>query len=452
MICYSFEQANMNWHSVKLQTLRAWRLLIVKQKLRIKSFSAVLQKFLSRTQREGFSAIFEMSSLHTKINILISSLKIRYGINKVTIYSNGSLEMLRVIFGNHSIELEMQAVKHLKNDMLEGILLLHFQRLRMIRDKNKQAFDSLYKISYNKAMIKRISKIVSTSKLQYIFNKIMKSGANRIMSLSSDNNLDNDAKYIQTSFMSKEKPLFPSHVPISSMLTGFMKLQRISTKPYTEGFHRLLVNWRRANERIRSRAMQGNRILQSFQMNLIKEGFSNLTTSHSSGLVIHHDYLKERIINEIRPEYIEKLTQEFTVLLEGILSRRLRNDMNHFWARLRIPTEPFLQAKKAAEILERLFHKKRIAIKASTFKTLIATDIKPPRLINIDPEKLEYFIDILQQMIFEKQAVGLYSIKSFVIQYEVLNVEEVGGKGTSGNLLDMANLLLPEGLGSGGRS
>ena len=197
----------------------------------------------------------------------------------------------------------------------------------------------------------------------------------------------------------------------------------------------------------------GFRLLNGLITRVLQNTFNGMKVANSSGMLVHNEYLEQKI-EKFKPEKAKKITQNLNNIILGTAKRNLLSAQSHFLTRIMDTAFCINTNMRAEKILKNFFEKKKFILKGQAMKQMnrqegkvLQKKKKPP----IDEENVPIFVDIIKQFFDERKAIGFASTKAFVIQYEVLNVEEVDNGQAGEYLLSAVSNMLPQNvLGTGG--
>lgn len=209
----------------------------------------------------------------------------------------------------------------------------------------------------------------------------------------------------------------------AAVAAGVEKLKRlINRKP--NQFIRKINNTKERSKNLeqkRREIFSGGLILLNISRNYKNWSFNKIRNAYHSGLLMHNDYLSRKL-NEIKIEYMKKLVQEATYVLEGTIERHRRNDANFFMIRLLNPNLILNRTNFALRIIKHLMKMKRFMnIKKAFEKLKVVEKKKKP----IDLGLVEEFVDALSYLFNNRKSEAFGSIQSYVMEFEVLKIEEV---------------------------
>lgn len=228
----------------------------------------------------------------------------------------------------------------------------------------------------------------------------------------------------------------------AAVIAGLQKLKNIMNRKPNDFIRR--INHIGDNEvdqaQKKREILLGGNALMSIIKNYKNWSFNKIRTAYHSGLLMHNDYLTRKL-KEIKIEYIKKLIQEATFVLEGTFKRHRRNDANHFLIRLLNPNTILNKILRGDKILRQLIKINKFMNLKRAFEKLKITEEKKAA---IDPSLLDQFSDILGYFFNNRKSEAFSSIQSYVMEFEVLRIEEVSNSmimnqgEQASNLLDNA--------------
>lgn len=167
---------------------------------------------------------------------------------------------------------------------------------------------------------------------------------------------------------------------------------------------------------------EGNKILRNFRNNLKNWAHCKLKQAYHSGLLMHNEFLTRKLF-ETKKEYSQKCIQEASQIAGGTFKRHLRNNMNHFLIRLMNKDHILNRIILGDKRLRHTINHNQLINKKKAFQALkIPKKKTKPKL---DPEVVEEFIDSLKYIFDNRKSQGFGSIQSYVMEFEVLKIEEI---------------------------
>ena len=168
---------------------------------------------------------------------------------------------------------------------------------------------------------------------------------------------------------------------------------------------------------------EGSKILRNYQRNLKNWGHCKLKQAYHSGLLMHNDFLTRKLF-ETKKEYRQKCIQEAGQQLGNTVGRHRRNDMNHFLIRLLNKDLILNRILLGDKRLRATIKLNRFINARKAFEALKGSP-KPKKKKSIDADQLEEAVDALKYIFDNRKAQGLGSIQSYVMEFEVLKIEEI---------------------------
>lgn len=225
----------------------------------------------------------------------------------------------------------------------------------------------------------------------------------------------------------------------AAVMAGVQKLKSIFNREPNKFIRRISHAKEGVNDReqrmieIKNGAFALNGIAKNFR----NWSFNKIRTAYHSGLLMHNDYLTRKL-EEIKIEYMKKLIQEATYILEGTFKRHRRNDANHFMIRLLNPNIILNKIIRGDNILRNRINIRRYVNMKKGFELMKTMEKKKAE---IDPDVVENLVEALKYFFNNRKSEAFGSIQSYVMEFEVLKIEEISNDVALGSNNNVSTVL-----------
>ena len=423
-----FDEANESWLMLRAHAFHGWKTISSNLLLKQRKGFLLLQRFIEKSNRRLVEQVF-YALLPDERDI--AHLACIEGLYKTP---QGALDY--EMFGHYTLD-DNGRVAHVKSDRFlgrknlrinHGFLQLHkmVERTKRLNGAilvkqlltyiNKKNFLATVDLIWHRALARKALSRIKDVWINSLDPERDLSGNNANLGRDTNPVLDYENYAENRAQQDKDRLLRSAIIKLSQILNknpkGFIRENSVKKIRKIDPAQKL------------SEYRIGFNTLHSVQRNLKHFALHKIETAYHSGLLMHNDYLSKKLM-QIKIEYMNKLIQEGTLILEGTFKRRLRNDMNHFYIRLANKNLLLNRILIGGRIIRKLVKKHRILNLNKAWYELKSRE-KPRK--KIDPMLVDQFMDAIDYFFNNRKSEGFGAIQSYVMEFEVLKIEEINNK------------------------
>lgn len=232
----------------------------------------------------------------------------------------------------------------------------------------------------------------------------------------------NEEHFVREINVMFRRPLMPNYyhrAKPENLGIGFNKIRNLVLDKYKIGLYKICEKLLSKNEDAdEANRISGLRILTHLERQHKKKAMESLKEAYGKKLVqTKHRLVKQQTV--FLEETEKKRYVLFSKLVDTSVKKTVYKDMNYFFNRLLWEHKPKVNSSKlvrANNILKKLL----ISRLGTSFNALrmIRRDI-------YDDEAVENFVDMMTSQVGNRLSAGFSSIRSYVMHFEVLNVQEI---------------------------